>query len=72
MIDEKTSRELLELVDFAAASTFLSGLPVNQERIEKYKDLIRGGITAEGLFKVMADDREKILQRIQPDGRTTD
>jgi hypothetical protein len=72
MIIKKTERELLKAIDFATASTFLSGLPINPERTERYKAMIRGGITAENFFKVMAEDREKILQRIQSEGRTTD
>ena len=72
MINKKTQRELLEIVDFGVASTFLSGLPINQERVEKYKDLIRSGATAENLFKAMADDREKILQRIKPAEKAID
>lgn len=63
MIKEKTQRELLELIDFAAASTFLSGIPINPELIESYKDLIKNGINAEDLFLIIAEDREKILQR---------
>ena len=72
MINKKTQRELLEIVDFGVASTFLSGLPINQEQVEKYKDLIRSGATVENLFKAMADDREKILQRIKPEEKATD
>lgn len=72
MIIEKTERELLEAIDFATASTFLSGLPINSERTERYKAMIRDGITAKNFFKIMAEDREKILQGIQSEGRTTD
>ena len=66
MIKEKTQRELLELIDFAAASTFLSGRPINPELIESYKDLIKNGINAIDLFLIIAEDRERILQRIEP------
>ena len=72
MTNEKTERELLEAVDFATASMFLSGLTINPERTARYKAMIRGGITAENLFKVMAEDREKILQRIKSEAGATD
>ena len=72
MIIEKTERELLEAIDFATASTFLSGLPINSERTERYKAMIRDGITAENFFKIMAEDREKILQGIQSKNKTSD
>ena len=72
MIIKKTERQLLEAIDFATASTFLSGLPINSERTERYKAMIRGGITAENFFKIMAEDREKILQGIQSKNKTSD
>ena len=72
MTNEKTERELLEAVDYAAASLFLSGLSINSERTDRYKAMIRGGITAENLFKVMAEDRAKILQKISVESGATD
>lgn len=66
MINAKTERELLDAVDFAAASTFLSGLTINPERTARYKAMIRGGITAKTLLEIMAEDRKKILQDIAP------
>lgn len=72
MANKKTERELLAAVDYASASLFLSGLPINSEQTDRYKAMIRGGITAENLFKVMAEDREKILQKISIEAGTTD
>ena len=72
MTNEKTERDLLEAVDFATASLFLSGLTIDSNRAARYKAMIRGGITAENLFKVMAEDREKILQRIKSKMGATD
>ena len=72
MTNEKTERDLLEAVDFATVSLFLSGLTIDSNRAARYKAMIRGGITAENLFKVMAEDREKILQRIKSEMGATD
>ena len=72
MIEEKTQRELLDALDFANASMYLSNLPVNSEKVERYKAMIRGGITAENLLKVMDDDRQKILQSFKPGDRLTE
>jgi len=71
MSNEKTERELLAAVDFAAASSFLSGITVNPERLARYKAMIRGGITTENFFNVMAEDRKRILQRIKSEASAT-
>jgi hypothetical protein len=65
MSDAKTERELLEAIDFSAANNALSGYPVCPVKIARYKAMVRGGITFENLFAIMAEDSEKALQERQ-------